>query len=45
VNILEVGAKDLERRLKSRRELWKSIRAEGIVVYGEAPDNLQSITK
>jgi predicted nucleotidyltransferase len=45
VNILEVGAKDLERRLKSRRELWKSIRAEGIVVYGEAPENLQSITK
>lgn len=45
VNILEVGAKDLERRLKSRRELWKSIRADGIVVYGEAPDNLQSITK
>ncbi len=45
VNILEVGANDLERRLKSRSDLWKSIRAEGIVVYGDAPGNLQSITK
>ena len=45
VHILEVGAKDLERRLKSRSELWRSIRNEGIVVYGDAPANLQSITK
>ena len=45
VNILEVGAKDLERRLKGRSELWRSIRNEGIVVYGDAPANLQSITK
>jgi predicted nucleotidyltransferase len=45
VNILEVGANDLERRLKSRSELWKSIRAEGIVLYGDAPGNLQSIAK
>jgi predicted nucleotidyltransferase len=45
VNILEVGANDLQRRLKSRSELWKSIRAEGIVVYGDAPEHLQSITK
>ena len=45
VNILEVGAKDLERRLNSRSELWRSIRNEGIVVYGHAPANLQSITK
>jgi predicted nucleotidyltransferase len=45
VNILEIGVNDLERRLKSRVELWKSIRTEGIVVYGDAPRNLQSITK
>ena len=45
VNILEVGAKELERRLKSRSELWRSIRNEGIVVYGDAPGSLQSITK
>jgi predicted nucleotidyltransferase len=45
VNILEVGSNDLERRLKSRSELWKSICAEGIVVYGDAPGNFQSITK
>ncbi len=45
VNILEVGAHDLGRRLKSRSELWRSIRAEGIVVYGDAPGDLQSISK
>lgn len=45
VNILEVGANELERRLKSHSELWRSIRNEGIVVYGDAPGNLQSITK
>ncbi len=45
VNILEVGANDLERRLKSRSEVWRSIRSEGVVVYGDAPGNLQSITK
>jgi predicted nucleotidyltransferase len=45
VNTLEVEANDLERRLKSRSELWRSIRNEGIVVYGDAPGNLQSITK
>ena len=45
VNILEVGAHDLDRRLKSRSELWRSIRGESIVVYGKAPENLKSITK
>jgi predicted nucleotidyltransferase len=45
VNILEVEANDLERRLKSGSELWQSIRNEGIVVYGDAPGNLQSIAK
>jgi predicted nucleotidyltransferase len=45
VNILEVGANELERRLKARSELWRSIRNEGIVVYGDAPGNLRSITK
>jgi hypothetical protein len=45
VNILEVWAHDLDRRLRSRSELWRSIRNEGIVVYGEAPESLQSITK
>lgn len=45
VNILEVGAKDLQRQLKGRGELWRSIRNEGVVVYGDAPGNLQSITK
>lgn len=45
VNILELGANDFERRLKSRSELWKSIRAEGIVVHGDGPGCLQSITK
>jgi predicted nucleotidyltransferase len=45
VNILEVGAHELARRLKSHSELWHSIRNEGIVVYGDAPGNLQSIAK
>ncbi len=45
VNILEVGAHDFDRRLKSRSELWRSIRSEGIVVYGDAPENLQSINR
>jgi predicted nucleotidyltransferase len=45
VNILEVGANDLERRLMSRSEVWRSIRSEGVVVYGDAPGYLQSITK
>ncbi len=45
VNILEVGSHELERRLKSRSELWRSIRREGTVVYGDAPANMQSITK
>ncbi len=45
VNILEVRAHDLDRRLKSRSEVWRSIRSEGIVVYGDAPEDLQSITK
>ena len=45
VNILEVGPDDLVSRLKSRSELWRSIRTEGIVVYGDAPENLQSITR
>jgi predicted nucleotidyltransferase len=45
VNTLEVSANDLERRLKSRSELWKSIYTEGIVVYGDAPKGLRSITK
>jgi hypothetical protein len=45
VNILEVEANDLERRLKSRSELWRSIPNEGIVVHGDAPGDLQSITK
>jgi predicted nucleotidyltransferase len=45
VNILEVRANDLERRLKSRSELWKSICTEGIVVYGDAPKGLRSIIK
>lgn len=45
VNILEVGAHDFDRRLKSRSELWRSIRSEGLVVYGDAPENLQSINR
>ena len=45
VNILEVAAHELARRLKSRSELWRSIRNEGIVVYGDAPGNLQSIAR
>jgi predicted nucleotidyltransferase len=45
VNILEVGASDLDRRLRSRSELWRTIRSEGIIVYGDAPGNLQSITR
>lgn len=45
VNILEVGASELDRRLRSRSELWRTIRSEGIVVYGDAPGNLQSITR
>ena len=45
VNILEVWAHDLDRRLRSRSELWRSIRSEGIVVYGGAPESLQNITK
>ena len=45
VNILEVGANELERRIRSHSELWRSIRKEGIVVYGDAPGNMQSLTK
>jgi predicted nucleotidyltransferase len=45
VNILEVGKLELERRLKSHSDLWRSIRQEGIVVYGEAPGDLQKITR
>ena len=45
VNILEVGTNELERRIRSHSELWRSIRNEGIVVYGDAPGNMQSLTK
>ena len=45
VNILEVGANELERRIGSRSELWRSIRNEGIGVYGDTPGNMQSLTK
>jgi predicted nucleotidyltransferase len=45
VNILEVGANELERRIRSHSELWRSIRNEGIVVYGDAPGNMQSLAK
>lgn len=40
VNVLEVGAHELGRRLKSRSEFWQSVRKEGIVVYGDTPENL-----
>ena len=45
VNILEVGANELGRRLKSRSELWRAIRTEGIVVDGDAPGDLRSISR
>jgi hypothetical protein len=45
MNTREVGTIDLEGRFKSRGEVWKSICAVGIVVYGDAPGNLRSIAK
>ncbi len=45
VNILEVAAREFARRLKSHSELWRSIRSEGIVVFGDAPAHLQGMTK
>jgi predicted nucleotidyltransferase len=45
VNILEIGKDELERRLRSASGLWRSIRDEGVVVYGDAPKNLRTIVK
>lgn len=34
VEVLEVSAADIAGRLRSQRQVWKDIRADGLVVYG-----------
>jgi len=40
VEVLEVGSDEIGRRLGSRQPVWRDIRREGIVVHGQAIDEL-----
>lgn len=41
VEILDVGAADAARRLRSRRPLWADIRDHGIVIHGQPIEELK----
>jgi predicted nucleotidyltransferase len=41
VEVVEVGAADAARLLRSRRPLWADIRQHGVVVHGQSLDQLQ----
>ncbi len=40
VEVLEVGSDEIGARLRSRQPVWRDIRREGIVVHGQALDEL-----